>query len=493
MRTLTLISTIIALAFSAGAQTSSDICANAPREFRGAWMSTVFQEQWSRQTTAQNKEYIRSQLDELKRTGCNAVIFQVRPQADAFYPSQIEPWSRHLTGAAGRAPNPTWDPLSFIISEAHARGMELHAWLNPYRVTTTAKETLPKGHIYHQHPERFIKYGGKIYFDPALQENRDFIARVVADIVTRYDIDAIHFDDYFYPYPVKGTPFPDDKSYRKFGKGMNRGDWRRHNVDLLIEQIHNTIASIKPWVRFGISPFGIWRNKTSDPDGSDTGGLQNYDDLYADVLLWARKGWIDYLMPQLYWQLEHKIASTITLAHWWNSHSCGRRLYFGQDVEKSMDYADIGGSGDKSQLAHKIALSRELPNVHGNCWWPAYSLTKNYKGVADMLASKYQAQPALPPNYPWLDSIPPEPPIKVVATQSGKATTLTWRTTYTEDPLQQPHLFAIFRDGLLLDITDARSYTDLDAPKGKHTYAVATLDRTNNISSPAIAAPSGSR
>lgn len=490
MRVLTLISMIIALAITAGAQTLSDVVANTPREFRGAWMSTVFQEQWSRQTTEQNKEYIRSQLDELKRTGCNAVIFQVRPQADAFYPSKIEPWSRHLTGTAGRAPNPAWDPLAFIISEAHAHGMELHAWLNPYRVTTTAKEILPKGHIYHQHPERFIKYGGKIYFDPALQENRDFIAQVVADIVTRYDIDAIHFDDYFYPYPVKGIPFPDDKSYKKFGKGINRGDWRRHNVDLLIEQIHNTITAIKPWVRFGISPFGIWRNKTSDPDGSNTGGLQNYDDLYADVLLWARQGWIDYMMPQLYWQLEHKTASTLTLAHWWDRHSCGRRLYFGQDVEKSMDYADIDNSTDNNQIAHKIALSRQLPNVHGNCWWPAYSLTKNYKGVANLLVSKLQAQPAPAPNYPWLDSIPPAPPVKVVASQSGKDVTLTWLTNYTDDPMQQPRFFAIFRDGQLIDITDARSYTDMSAPNGKHTYAVATIDRTNNISSPTTATSS---
>ncbi|MDE5567690.1 MAG: family 10 glycosylhydrolase, partial [Muribaculaceae bacterium] len=264
---------------------------NPKREFRGAWLHTVFQGQYKKQTTDENKRYIRRQLDLLKDAGINAVFFQVRPQADAFYESKYEPWSIFLT-EGGKAPQPYWDPLKFITEEAHSRGMELHAWLNPYRVTSSAKQTINKGHIYHKHPEQFVKYDGKIYFDPGIPENRAYIEKVVSDIVSRYDIDGIHFDDYFYPYPVKDKTFPDDKSYAKYGQGKLKEDWRRENVNLLIKSLSARIKSIKPWVRFGVSPFGIWRNKKTDSRGSDTNGLENYDALYADVLLWTDKGWI---------------------------------------------------------------------------------------------------------------------------------------------------------------------------------------------------------
>lgn len=234
---------------------------NPKREFRGAWMHTVHQGQYAKQSTAENQAYLKEQLDLLQQAGCNAVVWQIRPSADALYPSELEPWSRFLSGEAGVAPSPMWDPLQFMIDECHARGMELHAWLNPYRVTTSKDEKLADNHIYHKYPERFLTYDNKLYFDPALPENREFIIDVVKDIITRYDVDAIHMDDYFYPYPLKDVDFPDDASYAKYGNGMVRGDWRRQNVDMLIEGLHNVIAENKPWVRFGISPFGIWRNK----------------------------------------------------------------------------------------------------------------------------------------------------------------------------------------------------------------------------------------
>ena len=361
--------------------------ANPKREFRGAWLHTVHQSQYAKMTPAETQKYLRDQLDKLQATGCNAILFQVRPSADAFYPSELEPWSRFLSGTAGKAPSPTWDPLQFMIDESHARGMELHAWLNPYRVTTSKNEKLPSNHIYHKHPERFVTYDGKLYFDPGLQENREFIEAVVKDIITRYDVDAIHMDDYFYPYPVAGKDFPDDASFAKYGNGMSRGDWRRHNVDLLIEGLHNVIVDTKPWVRLGISPFGIWRNKETDPRGSDTKGLQNYDALYADVLLWTEKGWVDYMLPQLYWELEKKIASSEKLAYWWNDNANGRHMYIGQDVKKTMDMPDLPPSKNPTQLDHKIRLTRELPNIQGNCWWPGYMITSNYKGIADSLAT----------------------------------------------------------------------------------------------------------
>lgn len=454
----------------------------AAREFRGAWLSTIFQGQYASQSTERNKEYLSDQLDKLLAAGCNAVIFQVRPQADAFYRSDLEPWSKHLTGAAGVAPSPEWDPLAYMVAEAHARGMELHAWLNPYRVTASRGETLPPGHIYHKHPERFVKYGGKIYFDPGLPENREFIVKVVSDIVSRYDVDAIHLDDYFYPYPDRKAKFPDDKSFAKYGKGMRLADWRRQNVDELIESLHQAIRGLKPWVRLGISPFGIWRNRGSDPEGSDTNGLQCYDDLYADPLLWARNGWIDYLIPQLYWELEHKAAPSEKLVRWWSDHTSGCRLYIGQDVAKTMDTPDTRGSSRGNQLDRKLSLARGQSNVQGLCWWPGYLVTGNYKGVADALASKYQAQLALPPTYPWIDDTPPDPVSGLDARRGGSHVSVSWKAPVTGDPMQVARFFAVYRDGALIALTDATSYFDMDAPAGRHTYQVAVLDRANNQS-----------
>ncbi len=371
---------------------------NPKREFRGAWLHVIGQSQWQNKSTVKAQEYIREQFDKLQAAGCNAVIFQVRPMADALYRSKLEPWSAWLTGKRGRAPVPEWDPMEFAIAEAHKRGMEFHAWLNPYRVTSTAKEVLPADHLSNLEPHRFVRYNGMVLFDPAYQENRDFICEIVKDITSRYDVDAIHIDDYFYPYPVAGKPFPDDKSYERFGKGMNRNDWRRNNVNILIEQLHNTIKSTKPWVRFGVSPFGIWRNKRTDPRGSESTGLQNYDDLYADILLWDKNGWMDYVVPQLYWTLDMKAAPSRHLAKWWNDNIKNAQLYIGQDTKRTMDTPDPGNR-DRNELETKVRLSRELPNVDGNVWWHGYWVTDNYKGVADSLALKHQSTIAVPPSF----------------------------------------------------------------------------------------------
>ena len=375
------------------------VAQNPKREFRGAWLHVIGQSQWMNKNVQQQQKYIEEQLDLLQQAGCNAVIFQVRPTADALYKSELEPWSYWLTGKRGKAPSPLWDPMEYAIEEAHKRGMEFHAWLNPYRVTSNAKETLPADHLYNKEPHRFIKFNGQTFFDPAYPENRDHICEVVKDIVGRYDVDAIHIDDYFYPYPNNGKKFEnDDVSYKKFGDGMERNAWRRHNVDLLIEQLYSTIKNEKEWVRFGVSPFGIWRNKRSDPRGSESSGLQNYDDLYADVLLWAKNGWVDYLVPQLYWTLDMKAAPSRHLAQWWNDNANGVDVYIGQDVQRTMTNADPGNN-DKNELDTKVKLSRKLPNVKGNVWWHGYWVTDNLNGVADSLALKYQSTIALPPVY----------------------------------------------------------------------------------------------
>ena len=253
---LCLLSLMVAGGAFAQVQTGS---AYPKREFRAAWIQSV-NGQFRGMPTEKLKQNLIGQLNSLQKAGINAIIFQVRPEADALYASRLEPWSRFLTGVQGKAPEPYWDPMQFMIDECHKRGMEFHAWINPYRTKTTLKSELAPNHVYNIHPEWFVTYGDQLYFDPALPESRRHICMVVSDIVSRYDVDAIHMDDYFYPYPIKGKDFPDDASFARFGGGFsNKGDWRRSNVNVLIKKLHETIREIKPWVKFGISPFGIYR------------------------------------------------------------------------------------------------------------------------------------------------------------------------------------------------------------------------------------------
>ncbi len=467
---------------------------NPKREFRGAWLHVIGQTQWQNKTTEQAKAYIRDQFDKLQDAGCNAVFFQVRPTADAVYKSEIEPWSAWLTGKRGKAPSPMWDPMEYAIEEAHKRGLEFHAWLNPYRVTSTAKEVLPAGHISNKHPERFFRYNGQILFDPAFQENRDYICNVVSDILNRYDVDGIHIDDYFYPYPAKGMKIPDDASYARFGNGMNRGDWRRKNVDLLIEQLHSTVKRHKPWVRFGVSPFGIWRNVKNDPRGSESTGLQNYDDLYADVILWAKNGWVDYLAPQLYWTLDLAAAPSRKLAKWWSDNAHGTDIYIGWDVKRTMDNRDPR-TNDPNELDTKVKLSRTLPNVKGNVWWHGYWVTDNYKGAADSLAMKYQTTFALPPVY-GDKAKKPEGIAEMKIIKEHDGTFLTW-----EKPKHQHHdsesevvkyVVYEFYEGEPQNIDDPETiiavtpYNKVRLNPDSHgsIYAVTTLDRMNRESAP---------
>ena len=384
------------------------------REFRGAWIHVIEQSQYQNMSPQEMQRYFIDLLDKLQAIHVNAIIFQVRPAADAFYFSEIEPWSRYLTGKQGKAPEGYFDPMEFLIQEAHKRVMEFHAWLNPYRVTVSGSDALCSTHLYYQYPERFIQYAKQLYFDPGLQENRDHICKVVKDIISRYDVDAIHMDDYFYPYPVAGEKFRDENSFKRYapqqGFSANQiDDWRRNNINLLIEQIKHTIVLTKPWIRFGVSPFGIYRNRKNTPDGSgsNTNGLQNYDDLYADILLWMQKGWIDYCIPQIYWEIGNSAADYETLIYWWSRQQKKGQLYIGQDVERTMKTPDLQFP-KSNQLPQKMQLERTLPGIAGNCWWPGYSLVKNSNGIADSLRRNYQAYPALIPAYTHLHKKTPK-------------------------------------------------------------------------------------
>lgn len=467
---------------------------NPKREFRGAWLHLIGQTQWMNKNSDQQQEYIENQFDKLQQAGCNAVIFQVRPCADAAYKSDIEEWSQWLTGKRGRCPDKDWDPLAFAIDEAHKRGMELHAWINPYRVTSSPKEILPSNHIVNREPARFFRYDGKILFDPAYRENRDYICNIVKDILVRYDIDGLHIDDYFYPYPAPGQKIPDDNSYNKFGNGKNRGDWRRENVNMLIEQLYHTIKETKPWVRFGISPFGIWRNKKSDPRGSDSNGLENYDSLYADILLWTEKGWVDYLSPQLYWELDKKVAPSRNLAKWWSDNSNGVDIYIGQDLRLTMNTPDTR-AGKKDELDTKIELSRTLPDVKGNIWFHGYWLTDNYKGASDRLAMNQYSTLALPPVY-GDEKDTPYSVESIRIEKKGEEEFLEWdaikngHTQKAGDVVR--YVVYEFYPGESQNISDSSAivaitpYTSVKLPKSSEEtiYAVTSLDRMNRESAP---------
>lgn len=372
------------------------------REFRAAWIQSV-NGQFRGMPTEKLKQNLIGQLNSLQKAGINAIIFQVRPEADALYASRLEPWSRFLTGVQGKAPEPYWDPMQFMIDECHKRGMEFHAWINPYRTKTTLKSELAPNHVYNIHPEWFVTYGDQLYFDPALPESRRHICMVVSDIVSRYDVDAIHMDDYFYPYPIKGKDFPDDASFARFGGGFsNKGDWRRSNVNVLIKKLHETIREIKPWVKFGVSPFGIYRNESSDPLGSKTKGLQNYDDLYADVLLWAREGWIDYNIPQIYWHIGHPVADYETLVKWWARNTENRPLFIGQSVMNTVQNADPKNPSI-NQLPRKMALQRAYQTIGGSCQWPASAVVENAGKYRDALIAEYHKYPRyLPFSISWI-------------------------------------------------------------------------------------------
>ena len=468
------------------------------REFRGAWLHIVGNQQIKTMTREQIQEWFVRTLDALEAQGCNAVVFQVRPQADAFYASEIEPWTRFLTGEQGVAPDPFWDPLQFMIDQCHARGMELHAWLNPYRVTSTDQEQLAPEHIYFKRPEIFKRYGKQLYFDPGEPESVAHTVRVIADIVTRYDVDGIHFDDYFYPYPVKFEEFHDDASFTKYAAAQGfeywqKGDWRRHNVETLIHAVNDTIKAIKPWVRFGISPFGIHRNLKDTPDGSGsrTNGLSNYEELFADVPAWAEKGYIDYIVPQLYWRIGHPAADYDELIHWWNNQDYKGQLYIGQSIgtfgERDLDNPAV------SQTARKMQLVRDLPNVDGNVWWPGWSLAAEPRGfaLADSLRLVYQRHPALIPAYTDLDAVAPAPVASIKA--SGKG--ITWQPADTDDVLQQPHFYVVYRfkagekidlseSSHIVRITREARYKPAGRRDGTSQYVVTVVDRCWNESEP---------
>lgn len=463
------------------------------REFRAAWIQSV-NGQFRGMPTEKLKQNLIGQLNSLQKAGINAIIFQVRPEADALYASRLEPWSRFLTGVQGKAPEPYWDPMQFMIDECHKRGMEFHAWINPYRTKTTLKSELAPNHVYNVHPEWFVTYGDQLYFDPALPESRRHICMVVSDIVSRYDVDAIHMDDYFYPYPIKGKDFPDDASFARFGGGFsNKGDWRRSNVNVLIKKLHETIREIKPWVKFGVSPFGIYRNESSDSLGSKTKGLQNYDDLYADVLLWAREGWIDYNIPQIYWHIGHPVADYETLVKWWARNTENRPLFIGQSVMNTVQNADPKNPSI-NQLPRKMALQRAYQTIGGSCQWPASAVVENAGKYRDALIAEYHKYPALPPVFDFMDNEAPAKVRKMKPVWTEDGYILFWTAPKYKEEMNRAVQYVVycFNDKEKVNIDDPSHIVAItrdnfyklpyEDGKTKYRYVVTALDRLHNES-----------
>ena len=382
------------------------------RDMRAAWISTVDNIDWPSKPGLSDQEMKGEMiqiLDNLRSYNLNTVVFQIRPTADAYYKSSKEPASHWITGTQGVAPG--FDPLQLMIDEAGKRGMSVHVWLNPYRVQKdTTKDVLTKSHLYFKKPELFLTYGKTRYFNPGYQETRDFVSGVVGEIVRNYDIQAIHMDDYFYPYKIAGEEFPDDKAFAKEPRQFkDKDDWRRDNVDLIIKQIRDTIIANKPEVEFGISPFGVWRNKSKDSEGSNTvAGATNYDDLYANILKWQKENWIDYVTPQLYWHIGFDRADFEVLAKWWATHKYGANVYIGLGDYKISKTAKEIEWRSPDQIVKQLEMIRSMPLIDGSMHFTANVFGKLGDSFRKPLLEKQYKYIALTPESNRITRIIPQ-------------------------------------------------------------------------------------
>ena len=405
------------------------------REFRGVWVATVGNSDWPSKPglpVPEQKAELLAILNRAVQMRLNVVVFQVRPGCDALYASKIEPWSEYLTGTMGKAPSPFWDPLAFAVEEAHKRGLELHAWFNPYRAYHfNAKSPISANHVSKTKPQIVTRYGRYLWLDPGERETQDYSLSVVMDVVKRYDVDGIHFDDYFYPYAEKGAngaelDFPDEVSWKKYGvsSGMNRDDWRRENVNTFIQRVYASIKAQKPWVKFGISPFGIWR--PSNPP--QIKGYDAYAKLYADARKWLVNGWADYFAPQLYWAIEPREQSFPVLLDWWNAQNPKHRIICaGLDATKALD------KWLPEEIPNQIAMTRKQSAPGGYILWNMKHTAKN-AALSARLKNEINLQPALVPALTWIDAkAPTQPNVKSAEFKSKSHVVVSWSETAGED------------------------------------------------------------
>lgn len=476
------------------------------------WIATVFQLDWPKQQgTVAQKQALVNLLEMAKNNGFNAILFQIRTEADAFYDSPYEPWSFYLTGQQGKAPDPYWDPLEFAIEEAHKRGLELHAWFNPYRAESiTGQHTLDADHIVRQQPDWWLEFPRSATQDfkmlnPGIPEVREYVTKIVMDVVRRYDIDGVQFDDYFYPYPVSGRlpsgirSSDDGAHFAADPRGIpDIGSWRRDNVNLFVKMVHDSIKSVKPWVTYGISPFGIWRNGV--PSGIV--GLDAWRDIYADAPAWTAGQYVDYLAPQLYWNFGGG-QDYAKLAPWWGTRANGRHIYIGQAIYRDFPARDIG---------RQVRLNRDLDAVQGSIFFRAEMLQSNYQAYRDTLRTRYYTKPALNPARHWSRPEGSEPGVPAIVQVRASLTgpVISWFEPQWQEysnGIQLPNKqYAVYRykDGESFDINSTEhllalvpasmdgfqqlSFNDRTGEQGVfYNYVVTTVDRTGAESTPAPA------
>ncbi|MBT2545914.1 family 10 glycosylhydrolase [Streptomyces sp. ISL-44] len=398
-----------ALAAATGGRAASAQAAASPpsrhaatTEFRGMWIASVSNVDWPSESglpAAEQRKELIGLLDTAVRRRLNAVILQVRPAADALWPSRLEPWSQWLTGEQGV--DPGWDPLGTAVTEAHARGLELHAWFNPYRVANhTDPDRLAPEHPARRNPDWTVEYGGKIFYNPGLPEVRLFVQEAMLDAVSRYPVDGVHWDDYFYPYPVEGEEFDDDAAYEEYGADFpSRSDWRRHNTDTLVREMSARLREVRPAARFGVSPFAVWRNSDRDPLGSPTrAGLGTYDDLYADTRKWVKEGWIDYIVPQAYWHIGHPTADYADVVPWWARTVAGTRvqLYVGEALYRCDADSPTPAWRDPGELSRHVTFARKYPEVRGHAWFSAKHVAADPNGAMARVVADHYGSAAAP-------------------------------------------------------------------------------------------------
>ena len=455
-----------------------------PREFRGAWIATVANIDWPSKpglTVDQQKAELISLLDRAAQLHLNAIIFQVRPLCDAVYASAIEPWSEYLTGTQGRAPQPFYDPLAFAIDEAHKRGLELHAWFNPFRAShPLAKSPAAANHISRTHPELVRSYGGQLWLDPGEPVVRDYVLHVVMDVVKRYDVDGVQFDDYFYPYPQKDSAgrlldFPDYATWKKYGlpNGFERDDWRRQNVNQFIQSVYQNIKATKPWVKFGVSPFGIWRPMNPP----QIRGLDAYANLYADSRKWLAEGWLDYFAPQLYWPVDAPQQSFPVLLNWWSQQNVKNR-----NLWPGLSAANVGVKFSANEIARQIQIARGQ-NVDGEIFYHLKNIEGN-PALAEIIRTDYP-QTALVPASPWLDSFPPAKPNLILAENTRTNLQVRWENSGGEPTWLWVLQSRATNNVWTTEILPADQTTKSFSNSVPDIISISAVDRVGDLSPPA--------
>lgn len=492
-RFLLLLTSVFAILPIAGAQSIPP-----KREFRAVWIASVSNLDWPSNRflspSSQRAEYI-ALLDSLRPLGINAVVVQIRPECDALYPSPYEPWSYWLTGGQGSAPNPLYDPLQFMIDETHKRGMEFHAWFNPYRaVKTVGQYTITATHISRVHPEWLMAYGSLRILDPGLPMVREYVTSVILDVVRRYNIDGVHFDDYFYE---NNTTNQDSVTYANYKNGFsNIGDWRRNNVNTFVRMVYDSIQLVKPQVKFGIAPRGIWKNSIAE-GGAGTNGGQSYYDIYCDPIQWLSVKKVDYVAPEVYWSMSYSIARYDLLAPWWAAHANGRHIFIGQAAYR-INTTSTGEPTNwlsPSEMPNQLRLNRKNTNIKGSIFFRAtQGITDKRLGFSDSLKNDFYNFPALIPAMPWKDSVPPLPPANLTVAGNLTSVTLQWQKPAPANDGDTAKYFVVYRavgDTVnvddprqirLISVNDTTRFVDSVSANILYNYAVTAVDRLHNES-----------